>query len=95
MSFCESSLEFDLFEDMRRKLTRLLVGEGLGEVEAERISLYVMQGVREVPKLLNALAGSQTTAREVRQLLDLVLEHGASLDKARALLQGEGEQPVH
>ena len=95
MSFCESSLEFDLFEDMRRKLTLVLVEEGRGQVEAERIALYVMQGVREVPKLLNALAGGHTTAREVRQLLDLILEQGASLDKARALLQGEGEQPLH
>jgi hypothetical protein len=95
MSFCESSLEFDLFEDMRRKLTRLLVEEGRDAVEAERIALYVMQGVREVPKLLNALAGSHTADKEVRKLLDLVLDHGASLDKARALLLGEGEQPVH
>jgi hypothetical protein len=95
MSFCESSLEFDLFEDMRRKLTRVLTEEGRGEVEAERVALYVMQGVREVPKLLNALAGGHTSARDIRQLLDLVLEHGASLDKARALLQGEGDQPVH
>jgi hypothetical protein len=73
----------------------VLAEEGRDEVEAERIALYVMQGVREVPKLLNALAGSQTTAREIRLLLDVVLEHGASLDKARALLRGEGEQPVH
>ncbi|MDQ3805343.1 MAG: hypothetical protein M3416_16125 [Acidobacteriota bacterium] len=95
MSFCESSLEFDLFEDMRRKLTHVLVEEGRDPVEAERIALYVMQGVREVPKLLNALAGSHTSAQEVRKLLDLVLDHGASLDKARALLAGEGGQPVH
>ncbi len=95
MNFHESSLEFDLFEDMRRKLTHLLVEEGRDEVEAERIALYVMQGVREVPKLLNALAGGHTTAREIRRLLDLVLDQGASLDKARALLEGEGEQPVH
>ncbi|HEV3470877.1 MAG TPA: hypothetical protein VG148_16255 [Pyrinomonadaceae bacterium] len=96
MSFCESSLEFDLFEDMRRKLTRLLVEEGREEVEAERIALYVMQGVREVPKLLNALAGSHIPAAEIRDLLDLVLYHGSSLDKARALLAGEGhDQPVH
>jgi hypothetical protein len=95
MSFCESSLEFDLYEDMRRRLMRLLVGEGRDEVEAERIALYVMQGVREVPRLLNALAGGNASDREVRVLLDLVLDNAASLDKARALFAGEGERPVH
>jgi len=95
MSFCESSLEFDLFEDMRRKLTRLLTEEGRDVVEAERIALYVVQGVREVPKLLNALAGSSATDGEIRSLLDLALDNASSLDKARALLAGTDEQPVH
>jgi hypothetical protein len=95
MSFCESSLEFDLFEDMRRKLTRLLVEEGRDVVEAERVALYVVQGVREVPKLLNALAGSNATDKEIRALLLLVLDNASSLDKARALLAGTDEQPVH
>jgi hypothetical protein len=95
MSFSESSLEFDLFEDMRRKLTLRLVEDGHDEVRAERIALYVMKGVREVPKLLNALAGSQTTAAQVRALLDVVLENTTSLDKARALLLGEDQPPLH
>ncbi len=93
MSFCESSLEFDLYEDMRRRLMRLLVEEGRDAVEAERIALYVMQGVREVPRLLNALAGGNASDREVRMLLDLVLGNASSLDKARALMLGpEGQQ---
>lgn len=95
MSFCESSLEFDLFEDMRRRLMRLLVEEGRDEVEAERIALYVMRGVREVPRLLNALADGNASDNEIRPLLDLVLDNAASLDKARALMQGEGPQPLH
>lgn len=94
MSFCESSLEFDMFEEMRRRLTRVLTVDGRDAVEAERISLYVMQGVRDVPRLLNALAGRNTTDREVMELLDLVLQHAASFDKARSLLLGEGEQPL-
>ena len=94
MSFHESSLEFDLFEDMRRRLMRLLLAEGRDAVEAERIALYVMQGVREVPKLLNALAGGNATDHEIRPLLDLVLDNADSLDKARALLQGD-EQQLH
>jgi hypothetical protein len=95
MSFCESSLEFDLYEEMRRKLALVLTSQGRDAVEAERISLYVMQGVREVPRLLNGLAGSSTTDREVLHLLDLVLGHALSLDKARALLLGQGEEPLH
>ena len=95
MSFSESSLEFDLYEDMRRRLMRLLVGEGRDTVEAERIALYVMKGVREVPRLLGALAGGNATDHEIRPLLDLVLDNAAALDKARALMLGDGEQPLH
>jgi hypothetical protein len=95
MSFCESSLEFDLFEDMRRRLMRLLLAEGRDEVEAERIALYVVQGVREVPRLLNALAGGNATDHEIRPLLDLVLDNAASLDKARAIMHGLEDQPLH
>jgi hypothetical protein len=96
MSFCESSLEFDLFEDMRRNLSRVLVEEGREAVEAERVALYVMQGLREVPRLLNALASSHAPAPETRLLLDTVLDNASSLNKARAILLGlDDEQVVH
>ena len=91
MSFCESSLEYDLFESMRRRLARLLAAEGLEGIEAERVALYVMQGVREVPKLLNALASSNTSDAEARDILNLVLEGAASVERARALLLGIDE----
>jgi hypothetical protein len=91
MSFSESSLEYDLFENMRRRLARLLAADGREEIEAERIALYVMQGVREVPKLLNALASRNTSDAEARVILDLVLEGAASLERARALLLGVDE----
>ena len=91
MSFCESSLEYDLFESMRRHLARVLASEGREEVEAERIALYVMQGVREVPKLLNALASSNTPDSETRDILNVVLDNAASLERARAFLLGINE----
>lgn len=91
MSFSESSLEYDLFESMRRRLARALVAEGREEVEAGRIALYVMQGIREVPRLFNALAGKNTSDAEARDILNLVLENAASLERARALLLGEDE----
>ena len=95
MNFCESSLEFDLYEEMRRRLTLVLTTDGRDAVEAERVALYVMQGVREVPRLLNALAGKKTTDREILVLLDLVLDHAHAFDKARALLAGEEQPPLH
>ena len=91
MSFCESSLEYDLFENMRRRLARLLAAEGREEIEAERIALYVMQGVREVPKLLNALASKNTSDAEARDMLNLVLDGAASIERARLLLLGVDE----
>jgi len=91
MSFSESSLEYDLFENMRRRLAHLLADEGREEIEAERVALYIMQGVREVPKLLNALASRNTSDAEARDILNLVLEGAASLERARALLLGIDE----
>lgn len=91
MSFCESSLEYDLFENMRRRLARVLAAEGREEIEAERIALYIMQGVREVPKLLNALASSNTSDAETRDILSLVLEGSDSLARAHAILLGLDE----
>ena len=91
MSFCESSLEYDLFENMRRRLARVLADERLEEIEAERVALYVMQGVREVPRLLNALASSNTSDSEARDILKLVLDNAASLERARAILLGIDE----
>ncbi|PYS83288.1 MAG: hypothetical protein DMF67_09575 [Acidobacteria bacterium] len=92
MSFWESSLEYDLFESMRRHLARVLAVEGREEIEAERAALYVMQGLREVPKLLNALASSNTPDGETRDILDLVLVNAASLERARTLLLGLDDQ---
>ena len=89
MGFDESSLEFDLFESMRLRLARLLSVGGREQIEAERIALYIMQGVREVPRLLNALASGNTPQEETRDLLKLVLDNADSLERARALLAGQ------
>jgi hypothetical protein len=96
MSSDESSLEFDMFEDMRRTLARILAEEeGRDPIEAERVSLYVMQGLREVPKLMRALSRSKKPASETLALLREVLENSASLDKARAMLLGPEDKVVH
>jgi hypothetical protein len=89
MSLNESSLEYDLFESMRLRLARLLSVGGHEEIEAERIALYVMQGVREVPRLLNALASSNAPGNETLDILKLVLDNADSLERARAILAGQ------
>jgi hypothetical protein len=95
MSSDESSLEFDMFEDMRRTLARVLIEEGRDPIEAERISLYVLQGLRDVPKLMHALGRSKKSAAETLALLTEVLENASSLDKARAMLLGPDDKVVH
>ena len=91
----ESSLEFDMFEEMRRKLTQLLSKEGRDPVEAERIAFYVVQGVREVPKLLTALARHSAPDAQVRALLDEVLNNVPSLERARAMLVKPDDHVIH
>lgn len=95
MSSDESSLEFDMFEDMRRTLARILIEEGRDPIEAERISFYVMQGLREVPKLMQALGRSKKPASETLALLREVLENAPSLDKARAMLSDPEDKVLH
>lgn len=91
MDVCDTSLEFDLYESMRRRLARVLAAEGRDEIGAERIALYVMQGVREVPGLLNALASGSTSDAQTRALLDAVLDNASSLERARLLLAADGD----
>jgi hypothetical protein len=91
MDFCDTSLEFDRFESMRRKLARAIVAGGRDEISAERVSLYVMQGVHEVPALLNTLASDSASDAETRALLDVVLEGAASLARASLLLADEDD----
>ena len=85
----DTSSEFDMFEDVRRKLTEVLLREGRELIEAQRIALYIVQGVRDVPKFLTALAETSADEREhVLPLLYLVLDNAAALERARRLLLG-------
>jgi hypothetical protein len=83
----DTSQEFDMFEEIRRKLVELFVTEGHERLEAEKIALYIVQGVREVPKLLAILAEIRSHARlEVLETLRDVLENASALTKAKAIL---------
>jgi hypothetical protein len=82
----ETSFEFDLYEHMRLELTRVLREDGREAVEAERIAFYFVQGVREVPRLLNALTQRTLPDVRIRALLDAAVENAPLLEKARILL---------
>ena len=91
----DNSLEFDMFEDMRRRLVEVMVSEGRERLDAEKIALYVVQGTREMPKLLKILSESRSHPRaEILATLKLALENASALEKARELLSDTdtGEQ---
>jgi hypothetical protein len=88
----DNSLEFDMFEDMRRRLVEVLVSEGRERLDAEKIALYVVQGMREMPRLLKMLSESRSHPRaEILATLKLVLENASALEKAREMLLGLDE----
>jgi hypothetical protein len=88
----DNSLEFDMFEDMRRRLVEILVSEGRERLDAEKVALYVVQGMREMPRLVKMLSESRSHPRaEILATLRLVLENASALEKARELLLGLDE----
>jgi hypothetical protein len=83
----DNSLEFDMFEDVRRRLVEVLVTEGHERIESEKIALYVVQGMREMPKFVKMLSESRSHPRaEILSTLMLVLENANALEKAREML---------
>lgn len=86
----DSSMEFDLFEDARRKLAEVFVREGRETLEAERIATYIVQGVRSVPKLLTILSNeiNSQTNDEILRALRAVLDNAVALGKAKSILLG-------
>ena len=87
----DTSLEFDMFEDIRRKLVEVFVREGRTRLEAEKIALYVIQGMRDVPKLLTILTEEEADAKILHALYSF-LEDATALDKARKILLGLDHQ---
>lgn len=89
----DSSLEFDMFEDVRRRLVEFYQGEGRERIEAEKLALYIVQGIRETPKLISILAeGNSHTSQEINQCIATVLDNASALEKARAMLLGLDNQ---
>ena len=83
----DPSLEFDTFEYLRGRLTDALVGGGREPLEAAKIALYVVQGLRNVPKLLRVFSLDKPPAPdELMEALGSVLDEAPALEKARRLL---------
>jgi len=83
----DNSLEFDMFEDARRRLVEVLVSEGRERLDAEKMALYVVQGLREMPRFIKMLSESRSHPRaEIMSSLKLVLLNAGALEKAREML---------
>jgi hypothetical protein len=83
----DNSLEFDMFEDARRRLVEVLVSEGRERLDAEKMALYVVQGLREMPRFIKMLSESRIHPRsEIMTSLKLILENANALEKAREML---------
>ena len=91
----DPSLEFDMFEEARLRLARLFEEQGHDVLEAERAALYVVQGVREVPRLIAALTHGERPDDNTLTTLDKVFDNAAYLVKARAVLSGLEDKTVH
>ena len=72
---------------MRGKLTDAFVEGGHAPLEAAKIALYVVLGVRHVPKLLRVFTAGESPSRdEILDALDPVLDETPALEKAKRLL---------
>ena len=91
----DNSLEFDMFENVRHNLTQVLVRAGRDQIEAERIALYLVQGVRDVPRLISALARGNKADAEVLHTLLSVLDNAGALYKARDVMLGVHSDAAH
>lgn len=85
----DTSLEFDMFEDARQRLARVLMKLGRDPIESEKIALYVVQGLREMPKLITMLSAEREhSPAKILATLTLILDNASALEKARTLLLG-------
>lgn len=86
----DPSLEFDVFEMARQRLVEVFIGEGHERLEAEKIAVYIVEGLQHVPKLLNVLTRIKLPEQtEILEALAPVLDEASALNKARQMLRQE------
>ena len=90
----DPSLEFDLFEMVRLQLAEALTRRGYEALEAERIALYVVKGMRPVSHLLKVLTREKPPGDdEIVNTLRRVLDESTAFGRAtRLLLRAEGDE---
>jgi hypothetical protein len=83
----DPSLEFDLFEVVRLRLAEALARRDYDPLEAERIALYVVRGVRPVSQFLKVLTREKAPGDdEIVDALTRALDEAATLMRAARLL---------
>jgi hypothetical protein len=83
----DPSLEFDMFELVRERLVETFMAAGHTQIEAERIALYVVEGVRCFPQFMKVLTRIEPPTREeIIDVLGPVMDEAPALDKAKRLL---------
>jgi hypothetical protein len=86
----DPSLEFDRFEAARLRLAGALARRDYDPLEAERIALYVVKGVRPVSQLLRVLTGARPPGDdEVMDALTRALDESPAFARAARLLSRE------
>ena len=88
----DPSMEFDLFEVVRLRLAEALTRRDYDPLEAERIALYVVQGVRPVSQFLKVLTREEAPGDdEIIDALTRTLDEAPTFVRATRLLLRAGE----
>lgn len=83
----DPSLEFDLFEVVRLRLAEALTRRDYDPLEAERIALYVVKGVRPVSQFLKVLTTEKAPGDdEIMDALTRTLDEAPTFARATRLL---------
>ncbi len=83
----DPSLEFDVFETMRRRVADALVRRGYEEVAAERAALYLVEVSRPVSHFLKVLTRDDRPGdEEVFESVGRVVDALPALEKAQQVL---------
>ena len=83
----DPSLEFDLFEVVRLRLAEALTRRDYDPLEAERIALYVVRGVRPVSQFLKVLTRENPPGDdEIVEALTRTLDEAPAFVRATRLL---------
>lgn len=83
----DPSLEFDLFETVRRRVVNALLRRGYEQVEAERAALYLVEVSRPIAHFMKVLTrDSRVEDEEIVNMLAKVIDALPAMVKAQQVL---------